>query len=244
MILDAATLARGWLSAFTATSNEPARPQLHKTIFIEQHTHGVRLVATDSYMLLHTWIPERDYEFDPEPEPEEIPYATAVAIDAHGRGVGLLSHLLKLTKEKDGELKQLDVTVRLNVEWEPDEPDQTIRLEGFTALAVVIEHPDHERVQLEVYQGNYPTWQAVLAGVKRSRTEAIGLSAWTAGRLAKAAKVHGDETTIRHYFGGKDKPVSVSFGEEPEVSGLVMPVKWNMDTNEPWVEPVQTETED
>ncbi len=151
--VDAATLARGWLSVAqaAATKDRDDRPALYRTVCVEQHTHGLRLTSTDTYMILTAWIAEQHYEYDPEPGLDEVPYATAVAIDDHGRGAGLLAYLLSLTKPEDGP-KNLDVVVSLNVPWQsPDTPDDELQLEGFEALAVTMEYPDHEKVQLQVY---------------------------------------------------------------------------------------------
>lgn len=239
MILDAATLARGWLSVATAASTDRDRPALYKTVCVEQHTHGLRLAATDSYVIFHTWIPETGFDLDPEPGLDEIPYATAVAIDEYGRGAGLFTHLLRLAKpdaigEKE---KQIDVKIRLNVPWQSEDAGPEMQLEGFEALAVAIEHPDHERVQLEVHEGRYSTWQLLVGRHRKATTNVIAVSAWIAGRLAKAATIHGKTTVIKHRFGGKDQAMAVEFGETPAISGLVMPVRWDFDNDAPYTEP-------
>jgi len=149
--LDAGTLARGWLAVATASKGaDGSRPALHRTVYIEQFDHGFRLSATDSYILLYCWVPEKHSEFHPEPGFDEIPFASAVAIDRYGRAAGLLQHLLTLSKSDDH--KGLECTLHLNVEWQPEEADPADRqLDGFDALAVRIEYPDSERVQLPVY---------------------------------------------------------------------------------------------
>ena len=241
--VDAATLARGWLSVAqaAATKDRDDRPALYRTVCVEQHTHGLRLTSTDTYMILTAWIAEQHYEYDPEPGLDEVPYATAVAIDDHGRGAGLLAYLLSLTKPEDGP-KNLDVVVSLNVPWQsPDTPDDELQLEGFEALAVTMEYPDHEKVQLQVYEGTYPNWRLMFARRKTVKTSSIGIAQGLAGRLAKAAKPHGDAMVIRHWFGGQDKPIFVAFGGEPEVSGLVMPVRWDIERDGPATDPTEDE---
>ncbi|MDQ2727548.1 MAG: hypothetical protein M3Y91_06730 [Actinomycetota bacterium] len=242
--VDAATLARGWLSVAqaAATKDREDRPALWRTVCVEQHTHGLRLTSLDNYMLLTAWVAEQHYEYDAEPGLDEVPYATAVAIDGHGRGAGLLAYVLALTKPEDGP-KNLDVVVSLNVPWQAAEtPDDELQLEGFEALALTMEYPDNERVQLQVYEGTYPNWRPLLARRKTVKTSSIGLSQWIAGRLAKAAKPHDETTVIRHWFGGQNKPIGVAFGGEPEVSGLVMPVRWDIERDEPWADPTADAT--
>lgn len=232
--VDASTLARGWLSVSTAAATKMEdRPALHRTVNIERHAHGLRLTSTDGYMLLTAWIPERDYDLDEVPGLDEVPVSTATAIDEYGRGAGLLSHLLRLAKPKDDEPpKELDVLVSLNVPWQSDVPDDEMQLEAFPALAVTIEHPEHERVQLSVYDGNFPSFKTVLADHRSQKIESIAIGQWIAQRLAKAARPHGDITPIRCAFSGKTKAISVTFGSEPEITGLVVPVRWD-DTDFP-----------
>lgn len=45
------TLARAWLSVALASSKDTGRPQLDRTVLVEQYREGLRLVATDSHVL-------------------------------------------------------------------------------------------------------------------------------------------------------------------------------------------------
>jgi hypothetical protein len=232
LTLDAGSLARGWLSVATASKNAEAnRPALHKTVHIEQFDHGFRLSATDSYILLYTWVPEKHCEFHPEPGFDEIPFASAVAYDRYGRAAGLLQHLLTLSKSDD--YKGLECNLHLNVEWQPEDTGPADRqLDGFDALAVRIEYPDCERVQLPVYEGAYPNFGPLL-DLKPVRTDALALSQTMCTRLGKAAAPHGETTVVRCRFTGRNKPVLVTFGDDPIVAGLAMPCRWDLESNEP-----------
>jgi hypothetical protein len=238
LTVDAATLAKGWLAVAAASSGDKERPQLSHTIFVEQYPAGLRLSATDSYVLLTTWIPDIQHELDPEPSIDEIPYATAVAQDTYGRAAGLLAHLLRLARaDEEAKKLDLDVQVSLNVPWQPDgTAGADLQLDGFAALAVTIEHPGTERVQLTVYEGPWPNYRAMLLGFKLQRPMRLAISQRVAAEMARAAKVFGPDTVIFQRFGGEDKAVSVVFGEEPTVTGLVMPCKWDFDSNRPWGE--------
>lgn len=236
MILDAAWLARGWLSVYAASSTDKDRPAMCRTVHIEQHTHGLRLSATDSYMILTTWVPEVDYHDDPEPDLDEAPDQQAVAIDTHDRGANLLAHLLKLTKAEDA--KEIDVRVRLAVPVAGDD-ENMVAFDGMEATAVVIDHPDHERVQLETYDGGYPDVKPLLARFKPVRTDAIALSHENVGRLVRVAKIHGSgvEHPMRWQWGGNNKMGGLEFGAEPAVRGLLMPVRWDFERDAPWAQP-------
>lgn len=231
--LQAATLARGWLAVATANEKgaNTSRPALWRTIHIQQYPHGLRLTATDSYMLLSTWIPEAYNDLEPEPQLDEIPWATAIAIDEHNRATGLLGHLLTLARSDDHKDK-LEVNVQLNVPWQPDDVDPADRqLDGFEALAVRIEYPDHESVQLRVYEGRYPSLAPLLTR-KPVKTDAVALSQKMCARLGKAAAPHGDPL-VKCRFTGRNKPVLVEFGDEPPVRGLAMPCRWDLDADVP-----------
>jgi hypothetical protein len=99
--LDAGQLARGWLAVNQATGKDDSatNPAMRKTVHVDQFPQGLRLVATDSYMLLTSWIPQAD-GYEPEPSLDEIPYASATVIDKHNRAVSLLSYLLALLRRE------------------------------------------------------------------------------------------------------------------------------------------------
>lgn len=239
MILDASWLARGWLSVAAAASNEAARPQLCRTVRVEQYLHGLRLSATDSYMVLTTWVPERDHELDDEPGLDELPDQAATAMDPHGRAKGLLAHLNNLsTAAEKADEPPLDVRVRLNVPIASSDPS-VIAFEGMEAHAVTIEHPDHERVQLETYDGGYPYWRSIYQRFKPVRTDAIALNHELVGRLTKVAKLHGPGVLapLKLTWGGNNKAAHVLIGPaQPTVTGLIMPVKWDFEKDQPWVD--------
>lgn len=229
--LDARQLAKGWLAIAAATGKDKDRPALCKTIHIDQYDTGVRLVATDTYVLLTCWIPSDEDEYAPEPDLYDTPMISATAIDRWGRAQSLFTHLRQITS--DDEMKSLDVDVHLNVEWQPED-DVTPRIDGLEALAVRFQVPDRESLQLEVYDGRYPAWQGILARQHRGRTEHLAIAPWIAGQLAKAGKIFNDTIPVKLWFGGKDKPIMVEFGDQPSIRGLVMPLAWNFDEDRPY----------
>lgn len=229
--VDGATFAKGYI-AIRAASRANDRPQLDKTVFIQQYVTGLRLIATDSKALLSTWIPAAgpDASIEPEPELEEIPWATAVAVDADGRGHGLLEYMLRLSR-KEG-FKGVEAVVKMNVPWQSDLEEEQ-QLDGFVALAVTIEYPDHETVVLPVYEGSYPDVAALRRSHKPKRTVGLALSQEMTALITKAARPFGPSTAIRCTFAGESRAVAVEFGEEPAVYGLVMPQRWDFDRGAP-----------
>lgn len=232
MIFDARTLARGWLSVALASADDEERPALHRTVSIEEFGDGVLLAATDSYVLLASWVPRIDREIEPAPDPDEAPAVTAVAMDLHGRGRGFLAHVFKLATAKDAPL--IEVRLSLGV-TEVDDPNRQ-SFSGMEATYVVLEHPDAERIKLQSYEGEYPQWRKLVAGFSAHKTSAIALNPEIVGRLARLGKLHPG-AALRWRFGGADKAASIDVDGFPYVSGLVMPMPWDFDRDEPRPEP-------
>lgn len=230
---DARTLGRGWLSVAVASAKDSGSPQLDRTLLIEAFPEGVRLVATDRYVLLRSWVPNTEHDLDPEPELDEAPYATAVAIDPDGRAKGFLAYAMKLAKDQGGD-DGLGLEVRMNL-GVVDQLAETDRpaFEGMAVRYVVLELPDVERVKLRTYEGSYPDWRRLLDGFRAVSTETIALGAEVLGRLAKLGAVHGDRP-LGWTFGGSSKMARLEVLEsDPHVEGVVMPVRWDVVNNRP-----------
>lgn len=235
MMFDARQIARGWLAVALAASDDRDRPQLFRTVHIEEHTAGLRLVATDSYVLLHAFVPNLEHDDTDYPALDEAPIATATAMDPHGRGKGFLGHVLKLaTAYVDGmEPDPIDIRVNLNVAASVRDAAQGT-LAGLEARAVVLEYPGVERIELDVYDGGYPDVRYSLeaAGVP-APTSRILLKPEIVARLAKIGKLH-PAARIGWTWGGEDRPARLMMVDsDPHIDGLVMPVRWDFATNGP-----------
>lgn len=235
MMFDARYVARSWLAVGLASASDRDRPALHRTIHIEEFAAGLRLVATDSYLLLHSFVPSLDHGLADEPGIDEAPSVTATAIDPHGRAKGFMAHMLKLARqaEEDND-DSIDVRVRLNVLGASDDDGQRAQsFAGMEALSVVVELPDKERVVLDSYEGDWPAWRAVWGTFRPVETNVVALNPDVVGRLAKLGNVC-EGRALRWSFGGQDKAARVDvLNAEPPVDGLVMPVRWDFDANEP-----------
>lgn len=241
MIIPALDLARGWLSVAHASSKDKDRPALNRTLSLEQHPGGLRITATDSYMILTTFVPAVDHDATDEPGPDEAPLDAAVAIDADGRGAGLFTFLTKLAAQYDERGDQMPhVSVRLNVRNRSGDIGGST-LPGLAQLAVVLEVADLERVELPVFEGEFPRWQGIVerALLRGEPTMRLALHPDRVAALAKVAKVQGG--TIGWTFGGELAPARVEILEsEPFVHGAVMPVRWDL-----WRDvPAETPAED
>ena len=227
---DAALLARGWLSVALA-STKSAAPAIDRTVSIEQYHDGVRLAATDSYILLHTWVPSVDDELAPEPQPDEAPEAVAVAQDPHGRAKGFMAHVLRLAEDDDYE-EAVEIRLRLGVPVETRDKS-AMAFDGMDPTCVVVEHPDHERLTLDTFDGPYPNWRKVTGDFHAETTDAVAFHPERIAALSKLGKWHGDRPLIWR-FGGRQRTALFEVGESfPFVAGAAMPVRWDLDRNAP-----------
>lgn len=219
---DAGMLATAWLSVALASGKDPDLPSLNRTVLVEQYSTGLRFVSTDRYMLLRSFAPDLDHKPDDEPGVDEAPDQTAVAMDLDGRAKGLLGYLLGLahTAAKQG-LPTVEVGVELNATDEADEPT----FAGLERRYVRFDYQAQERLQLDVYGGDYPAWRSLATGLASVSTDAIALNPEIVGRLARLGKLHGNLPLVWR-FGGESKPAAIEvLDSEPNVCGVVMPVR-------------------
>lgn len=214
---DAENIARGWLSVALAASADDARPAL-TGIHLEFFAGGVRVVATDSYMMLRSWVPCGDAD---EPPLDEAPADSATALDPYGRGVGLMRHLLKIATAKDAPPYDLCLSVG-------DDPreDAGPSLVGMERQYLILDVPDQEILTLPLYEGAWPEWRALWAGFAAETTSEIRFSPEVIlGRLGRLGKLHG-EAIVHWRFGGAERAALIELAPaSPAVCGLVMPIR-------------------
>lgn len=239
LTFDAHALALGWLSVFYAAAKDDGRPALDRTVCIERFDHGIRLSATDSYVLLHTWVPTVEGQWGEIPLLEEAPLERVVAIDAHSRGKGFLGFALRLAKAaRKHELPEVEVEMTLDVVAETDEP---AHLDGMEPRYVQLEIADAEKVWLQRFEGDYPMWHGILGRFCPKRTATVALNPEIIGRLAKMADLHATRGLLWH-FGGDDRMARVEvLDTEQPVEGIVMPVRWDFDRDAPREDVVRSE---
>lgn len=228
MIFYPSTLAKGWRCVAIATSKDQQRPIL-TGVYVEEYRTGLRLAAVDGYMLLTTWIPNAEAErsFDPEPPLDEVPLRTAIVLDPHGRGKGLLAHAQKLAA--NDEIFEIRVDLGVKIVEDEDRPG----FAGMEPTWCVIEVTDRERVRLQLCEGEFPNWRTLTQGLTPLESLRIALGPDMLERVAKLGSIQ-KETRIGLTFTGEDKPAIFELIDSyPFVSGIVMPYRWDVDTNEP-----------
>jgi len=227
MKFDVPNLARGWLSVAQASANDKDLPTLHRTVALEVFPNGLRLVATDRFILLTAWVP--DLADGDEPELSILPDRVVVAQDADGRGKGLLTYMLavqaRMEREKDRQLQwgELAATIDFDVRL-PEGIDPQETLEGLEPTYTVIEVPDMERVWLPVVESLYPDWRGIIGGHVAESTDTIKLHPERLDKLAKVRRYA--EGAIDWTFCGAERAALIHWpASVPHVSGVVMPVR-------------------
>lgn len=234
MRFDAPTLARAWLSVSQASGTDKDQVVLDRTIAVEEFPAGVRLVATDRFMLLTAWVPDLDAKFRREPTLDEAPDRTVITKDVDGRGKSLLGYVLQLARRDeldelpDGTLEiRVDFDVRLPAGENADQP-----LEGLEPTYTVLSVPDVEKVYLPVVDADYPLWRGLILDHHPQDTKSIALGLERLGNLSKLGK--WNIGPLIWTFGGTDGVAMVDLaGSDPHVTGLVMPVRWLLPGEEP-----------
>lgn len=239
MIFDAEEFATGWLSTAQAFSKDKDRPALNRTLLVEEFDHGVQMVATDSYMLLRSWVPYIDTDsLAPEgrqPQPYELPRRATVVMDPDGRGRQLFAWARNVAaRTGDGE-ERPKLRVQIGV------MHQTIgsaaSFEGMEPTWAKFKLDEEETVRLQLYEGDYPNWRPIMNGIEPVDTSRIALGSEIMARLAKVSRLH-DDRIWGWQFAGELKPAAVEVVDaSPPVDGIVMPCRWDLSRNEPWVEP-------
>jgi hypothetical protein len=220
LTFDAGLLARGWLSAFLATGSDPEVPVLYQTLRLEAFGDGIRLTATDRYMLLSAWIPTVDGIG--ERGIDEIPDHSLTFCDHDTRAKGFVSYLKKLADRAVKEDRPApQVNLRLGVA--ADEGDSP-GFPGMELEQVAIEFPDSETVRLGVVEGEYPAWRALLADHKPVKADNFALNPDLLSRVSALGKIHG--AYLRFTLGGARKMLLLEPVTDvpPVIRGGLMPV--------------------
>lgn len=228
MRFDAPTIAHAWLAVAQAASDDKTVPLLRKTVAIEEHVRGVRLISTDRFVLLTAWVPEIEYHYDGVPDFDEAPIRTVVAADVDGRGRSLLGYVCSLINRDYDEDEYAPGELEVEVEFDARMPAGTgggqETLEGLEPTYTVLQVRDVEKVYLPVVEGTFPDWRAIAAGFTPATTSTVALNPEVVERLAKVRK-HAAGPLLWE-FGGADKAALVQYSNsDPHVHGVVMPIR-------------------
>lgn len=217
---DGGILARGWLAAFLATGSDSEVAVLNRTLSIDVYPNGVRLGATDRYVVLTAWV---GCSVDDAAEPlDATPLRTVVVHDPDGRGKQLLSYVAKVARKatKDDETPP---GARLTFGLPASEALETF--EGMGREEVEISLVDLESVRLGTIDGGYPNYRALLAAKVPKAIREIMVSPEILQKVGQVGQILDSKVTLR--FAGAERMVQVVVDQTsaPFVAGGFMPVK-------------------
>ena len=238
MRFDARTLAAGWLTVALASADDKDRPILHRTILIEQHNTGLRLVATDSYKLLHTWVPYIDDVASLAPDLDEAPIAEMIAVDPDRRCRALMAYLFASAGDPDDDDYEVtEASVRflsgaaLVADRISTDFDHTVSIEttgqfpGMESTRIIVEKPGQEKLTLNTIDAPFPHWRTMTTGAL-VKTDRVALNPTHLADIAKVKTWHPGSTWLWS-FGGSDKPAHLELhGSTPLIQGLICPSRW------------------
>lgn len=227
MDFHAVDLARAWRAVAVASSDDEQRPALYRTVCVHVFGgRGVRLSATDSYILATAWVPtvgelSRGNGWE-APGLDEVPDEEWVVCDAERRLVGLMAHAWKISTAKD--VTPSDHHLRIGRTDPATEPGQFPGMEAAPPAKFRLD--DTETLLCPVYEAPYPTVLGILAAHRPGQVGTVALSPAMAKRLAAVARVM-DPAPMRWEFSDQHGPVAFRCSEPLGlvVSGIWMPVR-------------------
>lgn len=251
MRFDAPTLAHAWLAVAQASSTDKDMPYLYRSVTVEEHPNGVRLLATDRFVLLAAWVPFLEHHTTATaPHVDEAPVRTVIAQDIDHRARGLLGYVLALAGKWKPE-EYVPGMVECTIEFDQVKPvedgdpaEQTF--EGMESTYTLLSVPDVERVWLRIIgDANVAGtgWRNVTHNHAREVTDEIGLNTEFVARIGKVYK--HTEGPMVWAFGGPDRPALLSWPESDiTLEGVVMPRKLHKNEKSPVFPGVYVPTSD
>ena len=207
--LSARCLSRAWLAVQLASSNDEGRAILYRTVHVEVHDTGVRLVSTDGYWLAHCWVPAWDEltTISPDQGPagegteacefDEAPNMVATVADVDHRVRDMMRFLVRATNAKGA----LDQPVEVDFAGRIEHDDTPTLLPEWAERAVVFNLTTGERVVAENFDAEWVSWRTILShgnnGGSPCGVTALRMYGERFADLAKiAAIVASDDVTL------------------------------------------------
>jgi hypothetical protein len=207
--LPADQFVTAWTNVARAQSDDGYRPIL-EAMCIEIHgPEQVRLIATNSYYLLHSFVGGDAPDLDVEP------VSSCLAGDPQKTLKPFMSWLTAAVKR--------DKRPPLGSKNAPDARRVTITI---TDDKITIDAGD-AAVVLEHRRGDFPSWRKLFSYVAKGKTEAAAI-AFNPKFMATICGVKtGDYSTAIQFdpFVDPLKPVTFRIQASPPVAGLIMPVR-------------------
>lgn len=205
---DGRSLALGWRSVWEATVRDPRSPRF-RCLQVELLDEGAWLVAANGALLLRSWVPSLGY-LGPTPGIDVAPLVALTVRDGHCRGLGLMRHVSRLTRDEDAPEVLVDVSVG-------EAPGS---LPGLAAPQLALSLEGLELAMLEVLDGQPLDWRALLTEPAADAARPVAcLSARALTQLARCAAVQDVPVELRVCDSAKAEVLLR--GASPAVDGKV-----------------------
>lgn len=225
-------LARAWLAASSAATNDAERPALHRTTLVEIFDTGVRFSATDSYWTAVAWCGHPEDPGDPiESQPfaapgrGEVPELVVPVVDHEYRIRDLMAFVKRRTQKVDDE--HPDIAITMTITRDRDEIVPTLD-PLFDRDRVDVQIPGIEQVAGHVNDVGYPDvarlhWQHDHQDT--TDLDQVQLSPELLRKMAKACSSIGSQGVVLGFHGEATKPISWTARKPAaaDLSGLLMP---------------------
>lgn len=200
-VVDAHTAATAWINAAMASSDDPKREMLYRTVALDFYAcAGLQFVGCNGHILLRTWTPLNDKELIVADRPafESRPVESYVVMDPERFGLGFMKTLLAATKDEAHKLETLTLSVL--AEREAVQPAL-----GDALLAKYISlQAMGQRLDLRLMESGYPDWRRLRLGVDDfERVDGMAVAPRylaVLGRLKGVTRIELDRADESLYF--------------------------------------------
>jgi hypothetical protein len=156
----AGEFAVAWLNVAQACSDDKARVHLHKSVKVEfMDDRTVRLVATDSAMLLYAVVASDEHD---RPGLDATPEAECVARDIVGSGRmgALMRHVVAMRMKAEKDDLPFNLHAHLDLLQEPHDAGLLLGFDGMEPVTLRVRIADEE-LKMPTWEGTWPGWTHV-----------------------------------------------------------------------------------
>ena len=227
------TFSKAWQIASIASSDDKLFTALYRTINVEVFANqGLRLVATDSFMLARVFVPFDMWDPN-EPDADELPDETFIVGDRDGRGLGLLRYVEKQIRIMRRREDDPDIEGALSVSVVRVESNEQT-FDGMESRGLRLEWPGREVVVCPLVDDvTFPEWRKIGVQGEPLPTDELTFSPSILRRLGKMGNVYPGKV-VKWTFNGAVGVVRFTLGE---AQGMLMPVRPDVNAEEDEGEP-------
>lgn len=171
---DPLLFARAYDACAALASDDDSAPEING-VHVELFDKGVRLVATDLYALVTTWVPNLGSPYAEQPALSEAPNASFTMLDRHAVLAQVSKHarraagaIITDAKKRKCAVELPPLTMRTGKRATPQET-----LDGFAGLIVSLTFDTELSGSSDLYEGKYPDWRAL--ALHPDKSAAVGL---------------------------------------------------------------------